>query len=46
MIVTITPLIAAHAGKTDCLLFAAGLTVVLLFIVYKKGEPPGWRWGD
>jgi hypothetical protein len=39
------PLIIARAGKPDAFLFAGGITVVLLYIVYKKGEPPGWRWG-
>lgn len=26
--------------------FLALMTVVLLAIVYAKGEPPRWRWGD
>jgi asparagine N-glycosylation enzyme membrane subunit Stt3 len=44
--VVMTPLINARAGTNDALLFAAGMTALLLFVVYKKGEPPGWRWGD
>jgi hypothetical protein len=44
MAVTI-PLINARLGNNDALAFAAGMTIVLLYVVYKKGEPPGWRWG-
>jgi hypothetical protein len=29
-----------------CAGFALGMTCVLLFICYRKGEPPRWRWGD
>ncbi|HEX7114874.1 MAG TPA: hypothetical protein VF193_07055 [Steroidobacter sp.] len=26
------------------LMWGAGLTLVLVFICWVKGEPPGWRW--
>jgi hypothetical protein len=40
------PFITAHAGKPQGLLFVLGMTVLLLYVIYKKGEPPGWHWGD
>jgi hypothetical protein len=42
----VMPFVLTHAGKVDALLFAASLTAVLLYVVYRKGEPPGWHWGD
>jgi hypothetical protein len=39
------PFITAHAGKSMAMAFLGVITLALLFIVYKKGEPPGWRWG-
>ncbi|MEI6810865.1 MAG: hypothetical protein WCK60_02315 [Candidatus Nomurabacteria bacterium] len=24
----------------------AAITIVIIFICYKKGEKPGWRWGN
>lgn len=37
------------SGPTDLLWFLPLvflLTGLLLFIVWKTGEPPSWRWGD
>jgi hypothetical protein len=28
------------------LLFVGAITAVLLFICWRTGEPPRWRWGD
>jgi hypothetical protein len=45
-IALMVPFILARAGKNDAVVFAMGVTVLLLYVVYKKGEPPGWRSGD
>jgi hypothetical protein len=42
----VMPFAMTHAGQSDALLFAASLTAVFLYVVYRKGEPPGWHRGD
>jgi hypothetical protein len=42
----VMPFAMTLAHKGNALLFAAGLTAVFLYVVYRKGEPPGWHWGD
>lgn len=28
------------------LIFSLAITAILIYISYKTGEKPGWRWGD
>jgi asparagine N-glycosylation enzyme membrane subunit Stt3 len=44
--VVVMPLIARHAGRNAAVAFAVGMTALLLYVAYKKGEPPGWHWGN
>lgn len=34
-----------QAYATTFIVFVAIITLALLFICWKKGEPPRWRWG-
>jgi hypothetical protein len=42
----VLPLVIIRTGSNDAILFGAGITALLLYILFKKGEPPSWRWGD
>lgn len=50
--ITAYSFVAEYIAKNDVeftLLFSGGiiiLSTILVFISYKKGEKPGWRWGD
>lgn len=41
--------ITAHSGSDTLIIFSPVFiisTIVLIFICYKKGEKPRWRWGE
>lgn len=38
------PLIIPH-GRPAFFSFLGLMIALLIFVCYKKGEPPGWRWG-
>ncbi|MDE2429187.1 MAG: hypothetical protein KGM99_10685 [Burkholderiales bacterium] len=35
-----------HLRPVAYLCYVSALSVVLVFICWKKGEPPQWRWGE
>ena len=43
--VVLVPLFFGTAGAIATLVAAAVATPILLWICYRKGEPPKWRWG-
>jgi hypothetical protein len=44
--VVLVPLLFGTAGAIATLVAAAVATPILLWICYRKGEPPKWRWGS
>ena len=40
------PLIQASKGSAIYIIYALGLTGLLIVVCWLKGEPPRWRWGD
>jgi hypothetical protein len=42
----VLPFVIIRTGSNNAILFGAGTTALLLYILFKKGEPPSWRWGD
>jgi hypothetical protein len=45
-IAVLMPFIVMHAGKSYAVVFAAGITALLLYVFHKKGEPRGKHWKD
>jgi hypothetical protein len=39
------PLVRSSMGPLGYIVYAVLLTIVLLAICWRKGEPPRWRWG-
>lgn len=46
LVIAISLLIPPDRNLKAFLLSFFILTTVLIFICWKKGEPPKWRWGD